>query len=48
MKAVVYKEEVNSIGSVEPELIFDAQKIYMKQLVSNLAGKMTKTQWKQE
>ena len=33
---------------MEPELIFDDQKIYMKHLVSNLAGKMMKTQWKQE
>ena len=48
MKAVVHKAEVNSVGSIEPELIFDDQKIYMKQLVSKLAGKMTKTQWKSE
>ena len=48
MKAVVHKGEVNSNGNIEPELIFDDQKIYMKQLVSNLAGKMTKAQWKHE
>ena len=48
VKAIVHKGEVNSNGNIEPELIFDDEKIYMKQLVSNLAGKMTKTQWKQE
>ena len=44
VKVVVHKGEVNSNGNIEPELIFDNQKIYMKQLVSNLAGKMTKAQ----
>ena len=48
VKAVVHKGEVNSSSNIEPELIFDDHKIYMKQLVSNLAGKMTKNQWKQE
>ena len=48
VKAVVHKVEVNSNSNIEPELIFDDQKIYMKQLVSNLAGKLTKAQWKQE
>ena len=40
--------EVNLNGNIEPKLIFDNQKIYMKQLVSSLAGKMTKAQWKHE
>ena len=48
VKAVVHKGEVNTIGSIEPEFIFDDPKIYMKQLVSKLAGKMTKSQWKME
>ena len=48
VKAVVHKGEVNLSGNIEPELIFDDHKIYMKQLISNLAGKMTKNQWKQE
>ena len=48
VKAVVHKGEVNSVGSIEPKLIFDGPKIYMKQLVSKLAGKMTKIQWKTE
>ena len=48
VKAVVHKGEINSNSNIEPELIFDDEKIYMKQLVSNLAGKMTKMQWKQE
>ena len=48
MKAVVHKGEVNLNSNIELELIFDDQKIYLKQLVSNLAGKMTKTQWKHE
>ena len=48
VKAIVHKGEVNSVGSIEPELIFDDPKIYMKQLVSKLAGKMTKSQWKGE
>ena len=48
VKAVVHKGEVNSVGSIEPEFIFDDPKIYMKQLVSKLAGKMTKSQWKNE
>ena len=48
IKAVVHKGEVNSNNNIEPELIFDDQKIYMKQLVSCLAGKMTKAQWKHE
>ena len=39
---------MNSIRSIEPEFIFDDPKIYMKQLVSKLAGKMTKSQWKNE
>ena len=45
VKAVVHKGETNSMSTIEPELLFDDQKIYMKQLVSSLAGKMTKTQW---
>ena len=48
VKAVVHKGEANTSGSIEPEFIFDNPKIYMKQLVSKLAGKMTKTQWKKE
>ena len=48
VKAVIHKGQVNSVGLIEPELIFDDPKIYMKQLVSKLAGKMTKTQWKSE
>ena len=48
VKAVVHKGEINSNSNIEPELIFDYKKIYMKHLVSNLAGKMTKMQWKQE
>ena len=48
VKAVMHKGEVNSIGSIEPEFIFDDPKIYMKQLVSKLAGKMSKSQWKSE
>ena len=44
----MHKGEVNSIGSIEPEFIFDDPKIYMKQLVSKLAGKMSKSQWKSE
>ena len=46
VKAVVHKGEVNSVGSIDPEFILDDPKIYMKQLVSKLAGKMTKSQWK--
>ena len=46
VKAVVQKGEINWNSNIEPELIFDDQKIYMKQLVSSLAGKMTKTQWR--
>ena len=37
VKAVVHKGEINSSSYIEPELIFDDQKIYMKHLVSNLA-----------
>ena len=48
VKAVVHKGESNVSVNIEPELICDDQKIYMKQLVSNLAEKMTKSQWKQE
>ena len=48
VKAVVHKGEVSMVGSIEPELIFDDPKIYMKQLVSKLTGKMTKVQWKIE
>ena len=48
VKAVVHKGEMNSTSSIEPELLFEDQKIYMKQLVSSLAGKMTKTQWQKE
>ena len=44
VKAVVHKGEMNTSGTIELELIFDNPKIYMKQLVSKLAGKMTKTQ----
>ena len=36
------------VGLIELELIFDDPKIYMKLLVSKLAGKMTKAQWKHE
>ena len=45
---MVHKGEVHLYSSIEPELIFDDQKSYMKQLVSSLTGKMTKVQWKQE
>ena len=48
VKAVVHKGETNSTSSIEPELLFEDRKIYMKQLVSSLAGKMTKTQWQKE
>ena len=48
VKAIIHKGEVNSVGSIEPKLISDGPKIYMKQLVSKLTGKMTKTQWKSE
>ena len=41
VKAVVHKSEVNSVGSIKPELIFDDPKIYVGQLVRKLAGKMT-------
>ena len=45
---MVHKGEVNTTGLIEPEFIFDDPKIYMKQLGSKLAGKMTKRQWKME
>ena len=48
VKAMVHKGEMNSTSNIEPELLFDDCKIYMKQLVSSLAGKMTKTQWQKE
>ena len=48
VKAVVHKGEMNSTSSIEPELLFENRKIYMKQLVSSLASKMTKTQWQKE
>ena len=48
VKAVIHKGESNVSPNIEPELIFDDQKIYMKQLVADLAGKMTKQQWKKE
>ena len=48
VKAVVHKGESNVSPSIEPELIYDDQKIYMKQLINDLAGKMTKQQWKHE
>ena len=48
VKAVVHKGESNVSPNIEPELVYDSQKIYMKQLVHHLAGKMTKQQWKSE
>ena len=48
VKAVVHKGEANTSGMIEPELIYEDPKIFMKQLVSKLAGKMTKGQWKIE
>ena len=48
VKAVVHKGEANTSGTIEPELIYEDPKIFMKQLVSKLAGKMTKGQWKIE
>ena len=48
VKAVVHKGEMNTSGTIEPELIYDDPKIFMRQLVSKLAGKMTKAQWKIE
>ena len=48
VKAVIHKGESNVSPNIEPELIFDDQKIYMKQLVADLAGKLTKQQWKKE
>ena len=32
VKAVVHKGEVNSIGSIEPEFIFDDPNIYIKKI----------------
>ena len=46
VKAVVHEGEVNTVGSIEPELIFDDPEIYVEQLVSKLTGKMAKIQWK--
>ena len=48
VKAVVHKGKSNVSSNIKPELIFDDQRIYMKQLISELAGKMTKQQWKVE
>ena len=48
VKAVVHKGAVNTFGTIEPELIYDDPKIFMRQIVSRLAGKMTKAQWKIE
>ena len=48
VKAFIHKGESNVSPNIEPELIYDDQKIYIKQLVANLAGKMTKQQWKTE
>ena len=48
VKAVVHKGGLNTSGIIEPELIYDDPKIFMKQLVSKLAGKMTKAQWRTE
>ena len=48
VKAFIHKGESNVSPNIEPELIYDDQKIYMKQLVANLTGKMTKQQWKTE
>ena len=48
VKVVVHKGGMNTSGMIEPELIYDDPKIFMKQLVSKLAGKMTKAQWKTE
>ena len=45
---MVHKGEMNSTSSIKPELLFEDRTIYMKQLVSSLAGKMTKTQWQKE
>ena len=48
VKAVVHKGESDVSPNIEPELNYNDPKIYMKQLVSDLAGKMTKQQWKKE
>ena len=48
VKAVVHKGEMNTSSTIEPELIYDDLKIFMRQLVSKLAGKMRKAQWKIE
>ena len=48
VKAVAHKGEMNTSGMIELELIYDDPRIFMKQLVSKLAGKMTKAQWKIE
>ena len=48
VKAVVHKGKTDVSPNIEPELIYDNPKIYMKQLISELAGKMTKQQWKEE
>ena len=39
VKAVILKGESGVSPNIEPELIFDDQKIYMKQLVADLARK---------
>ena len=48
VKAVIDKGEVNTTACIEPDVLEEKLMLQVHQLVGNLAGKMTKQQWKTE
>ena len=48
VKAMINKGEANTLATVEPEIIYPDLKIQMHQVVSPLAGKLSRTDWKME
>ena len=48
VKAMINKGESNSLVTVEPEIIYPDLTIRMHQVVSSLAGKLSRSDWKRE
>ena len=48
VKAMINKGESNSLATVEPEMIYPDLTIQMHQVVSSLAGKLSRSDWKRE
>ena len=48
VKAMINKGEANTLATLEPDIIFPDLTIQMHQVVSTLAGKLSRSDWKKE